>query len=662
MASSGNVGRASYKTERPHSSGNGSVSLRNNGGGAQGQQHSARPKAPMSSSRRSVTPISRTRSLPLEDDPDGVRVTCRIIDVGVSVLQLNALAREAELCYSERVRVAVRLRPKNAEELADSDYSDCVELQPELKRLKLRKNNWSSESYRFDEVFTESASQRRIYEVVAKPVVESVLDGCNGTVMAYGQTGTGKTYTLGRLGKEDESERGIMVRAMEDILAGTSTSDCVEVSYLQAMKVVNMVKVKEEFDYESLCRKLETQVDHLTVEIDRQQKLRENEKNEMKKLLEGFENSTAQAEKRFVARSELLEKENAKLTLHVKELLQELESQKEQNKLLLDEITRLVTSVRNSKETLKNELHAVRQTLQAEERRRRKAETELVNVMKVVPESEDGFEEKISYMHENTTKTTSVGLQKILSLLQSEDLDVQIHAVKVVANLAAEDINQERIVQEGGLDALLILVELSQNITILRVASGAIANLAMNEMNQGLITNKGGAKLLADVASKTDDPQTLRMVAGAIANLCGNEKLHVVLKEDGAIKALLGMTRSGNADVIAQVARGLANFAKCESRRIMQGRFKGRSLLMDDGALPWLVANLNTSSTATRRHMELAICHLAQNEDNAKDFITSGCLKELIGISDESAREDIRNLAKKTLRSSPLFRAELLAE
>lgn len=121
---------------------------------------------------------------------------------------------------------------------------------------------------------------------------------------------------------------------------------------------------------------------------------------------------------------------------------------------------------------------------------------------------------------------------------------------------------------EGGLDALLMLVESSQNTTILRVASGAIANLAMNgtrkytlisifsslnsyfysmvkyakilcfntpnkhtlllhssAMNQGLITNKGGAKLLASAASKTDDPQTLRMIAGAIANLCGNGKL-----------------------------------------------------------------------------------------------------------------------------------------
>jgi len=44
----------------------------------------------------------------------------------------------------------------------------CVQ----IKRLKLRKNNWNSESYKFDEVFTDTASQKRVYEGVAKPVVE----------------------------------------------------------------------------------------------------------------------------------------------------------------------------------------------------------------------------------------------------------------------------------------------------------------------------------------------------------------------------------------------------------------------------------------------------------------------------------------------------------
>ncbi len=67
---------------------------------------------------------------------------------------------------------------------------------------------------------------------------QSVLEGYNGTVMAYGQTGTGKTFTLGRLGEEDCSDRGIMVRAMEDILADVKPGeDTVTVSYLQVSQV-----------------------------------------------------------------------------------------------------------------------------------------------------------------------------------------------------------------------------------------------------------------------------------------------------------------------------------------------------------------------------------------------------------------------------------------
>lgn len=67
-------------------------------------------------------------------------------------------------------------------------------------------------------------------------LLQSVLEGYNGTIMAYGQTGTGKTYTLGRLGEEDTAARGIMVRAMEDIFADVSLeTDSVSVSYLQVL-------------------------------------------------------------------------------------------------------------------------------------------------------------------------------------------------------------------------------------------------------------------------------------------------------------------------------------------------------------------------------------------------------------------------------------------
>lgn len=52
-------------------------------------------------------------------------------------------------------------------------YLFCALFQ--LKRLKLRKNNWDAETYEFDEVLTEFASQKRVYQAVAKPVVEVCL-------------------------------------------------------------------------------------------------------------------------------------------------------------------------------------------------------------------------------------------------------------------------------------------------------------------------------------------------------------------------------------------------------------------------------------------------------------------------------------------------------
>lgn len=78
------------------------------------------------------------------------------------------------------------------------------------------------------------------------------------------------------------------------------------------MKIVNMVKLKEEFDYESLCRKLETQVDHLTAEVERQTKLRNSEKHELEKRLRECENTFAEAEK-ITARSKVFVSRNDRL-------------------------------------------------------------------------------------------------------------------------------------------------------------------------------------------------------------------------------------------------------------------------------------------------------------------------------------------------------------
>jgi len=41
-----------------------------------------------------------------------------------------------------------------------------------------------------------SSKQRDLYDETFRDLVQAVLDGFNGTIFAYGQTGTGKTYTM----------------------------------------------------------------------------------------------------------------------------------------------------------------------------------------------------------------------------------------------------------------------------------------------------------------------------------------------------------------------------------------------------------------------------------------------------------------------------------
>ncbi|KAF6161231.1 hypothetical protein GIB67_009118 [Kingdonia uniflora] len=159
----------------------------------------------------------------LSEDHEWYSVFIDKEDVNVREMKVDVVERLMKVSMKERddmrryiayelllgVRVSIRLCPRNTDDLQfDADFADSVELQPELKR--------------------------RVHDGVAKPVVEGVLNEYNGTVMAYGQTGIGKTYTVGQLGKDDISQRGMIVRAMEDILKNTSsTFDIVEFSYLQ---------------------------------------------------------------------------------------------------------------------------------------------------------------------------------------------------------------------------------------------------------------------------------------------------------------------------------------------------------------------------------------------------------------------------------------------
>ncbi|KZC06055.1 Kinesin-like protein KIF6 [Dufourea novaeangliae] len=82
---------------------------------------------------------------------------------------------------------------------------------PTQKTKDYPDNRPESWNYSFFRIFDESSSQEDVFENVAQPVMESALDGYNGTIFAYGQTASGKTYSIiGHRGV-----RGIIPRCLQ---------------------------------------------------------------------------------------------------------------------------------------------------------------------------------------------------------------------------------------------------------------------------------------------------------------------------------------------------------------------------------------------------------------------------------------------------------------
>lgn len=112
----------------------------------------------------------------------------------------------------ECVKVALRCRPLSDSERTEG-HKEIVRITPERGEVlvKSSKSDETDKMYTFDMVFEPSCEQESIFKQAALPIIESVLEGYNGTIFAYGQTGTGKTHTMEGL-KNNPKELGIIPR------------------------------------------------------------------------------------------------------------------------------------------------------------------------------------------------------------------------------------------------------------------------------------------------------------------------------------------------------------------------------------------------------------------------------------------------------------------
>ncbi|CAE7741892.1 KIF6 [Symbiodinium sp. CCMP2592] len=74
-------------------------------------------------------------------------------------------------------------------------------------------NQKAAHSFQFDGVLGMQIKQQDVLDVIAKPVIEDVLQGVNGTIFAYGQTGSGKTFTITG-GASNYEDRGLIPRTI----------------------------------------------------------------------------------------------------------------------------------------------------------------------------------------------------------------------------------------------------------------------------------------------------------------------------------------------------------------------------------------------------------------------------------------------------------------
>ena len=152
--------------------------------------------------------------------------------------QLFLIRMSTAQSNSERIVVAVRLRPALRGESEDiSRHShDLKEGPPDGpedenrllysvtdKTISARKvYDVSSHTYSFDAFFGPKATNDEVFEHAAKPIVSAALKGFNGTVFAYGMTGSGKTHTM--LGSS--SDPGIIPQSFGHSETTSTKSNC----------------------------------------------------------------------------------------------------------------------------------------------------------------------------------------------------------------------------------------------------------------------------------------------------------------------------------------------------------------------------------------------------------------------------------------------------
>ncbi|KAK4680758.1 Kinesin-related motor protein [Podospora pseudoanserina] len=140
------------------------------------------------------------------------------------------------------INVVVRCRGRNEREVKENSavVVGTEATRGKIVELSMGPNAVSNKTYNFDHVFSQAADQVMVFEDVVKPILDEMMSGYNCTIFAYGQTGTGKTYTMSGDMTETmgmlSDNAGIIPRVLQALFAKLELEEkdhCVRCSFIE---------------------------------------------------------------------------------------------------------------------------------------------------------------------------------------------------------------------------------------------------------------------------------------------------------------------------------------------------------------------------------------------------------------------------------------------
>ncbi|CAE7400049.1 KRP95 [Symbiodinium natans] len=127
---------------------------------------------------------------------------------------------------SECVKVVVRVRPLSSKEISEG-REVIVTMDTKRGVAILHRpggTDRDAKDFTFDAVFGADMTQQQIFDDTAADILDSVMDGFNGTIFAYGQTGAGKSHTMSGPQDGPPELQGLLPRSFSHIFNNIDTT------------------------------------------------------------------------------------------------------------------------------------------------------------------------------------------------------------------------------------------------------------------------------------------------------------------------------------------------------------------------------------------------------------------------------------------------------